>query len=57
MSIFQEVHGIVRKLAKELFLNGDKILAAPGKKVFSISPLQIHAITRRIKLPEPPCGN
>ncbi|CAF0723655.1 unnamed protein product [Adineta ricciae] len=52
-----EVHGIVRKLAKELFLNGDKILAAPGKKAFSISPLQIHAITRRIKLPEPPCDS
>ncbi|UJR21379.1 hypothetical protein I4U23_024471 [Adineta vaga] len=50
-----EVHGIVRKLAEELFLNGEKILSAPGKKVFSISPLQMHAITRRIKLPEPPC--
>lgn len=53
---FKEVHGIVRKLAEELFLNGEKILAATQKKVFAISPLQIHAITRRIKLPEPPCG-
>ncbi|CAF1108604.1 unnamed protein product [Adineta steineri] len=52
-----EVHGIVRKLAEELFLNGDKILSAPGKKPFSISPLQMHAITRRIKLAEPPCDS
>ncbi|CAF4339542.1 unnamed protein product, partial [Rotaria sordida] len=26
------------------------------KKVFSISPLQMYAITRRMKLAEPPCG-
>ncbi|CAF1408042.1 unnamed protein product [Rotaria sordida] len=52
-----EVHGIVRKLAEELFLNGDKILSASTKKVFSISPLQMYAITRRMKLAEPPCDS
>ena len=50
------MHGIVRQLAEELFLNGEQILSAPGKKAFVISPLQMHAITRRIKLAEPPCG-
>ena len=51
-----EVHGIVRKLAENLFLNGEKFLSESEKKSFAISPLQMHAISRRIKLPEPPCG-
>ena len=54
--VIKEVHGIVRKLAEELYNNSVQILSATGKQPFSITPLQMHAITRRIKLPEPPCG-
>ncbi|CAF1611551.1 unnamed protein product, partial [Didymodactylos carnosus] len=48
-----EVHGIVRKMAQELFLNGEKLLLS--KQVYRITPLQLHAITKRVKLAEPPC--
>ncbi|CAF1566590.1 unnamed protein product, partial [Didymodactylos carnosus] len=51
-----EVHGIVRKMAQELFLNGEKLLFS--KQFYTMTPLQLHAIMKRVKLAEPPCdGN
>ncbi|ELT92089.1 hypothetical protein CAPTEDRAFT_140420, partial [Capitella teleta] len=48
-----EIHGIAQELAEELFHKGDMILEAG--EVFHISPLQLHAISRRLTLPEPTC--
>lgn len=50
-----EIHGILKFLAKELFLQGDAILAAGD--FFHFSPLHLHALGERLKLPEPSCDS
>ncbi|CAN0064437.1 unnamed protein product [Lampetra planeri] len=48
---FYEVNGITASLAEELFATGEEVLA--GGEAFSLTPLQLHAITCRLRLSEP----
>ncbi|XP_067683735.1 nischarin-like isoform X2 [Haliotis asinina] len=49
-----EIHGITQALAEELYNRGETILQS--HEMFQMSPLQLHAVTERLKLPEPTCG-
>ncbi|XP_071083614.1 nischarin-like isoform X2 [Haliotis cracherodii] len=49
-----EIHGITQALAEELYNRGETILLS--HEMFQMSPLQLHALTERLKLPEPTCG-
>ncbi|XP_057364986.1 nischarin-like [Daphnia carinata] len=47
-----EVYSLVRKMASELYINGEtKILSG---KTISMNPLQLHAVTQKIQLPRSP---
>eukprot|EP00794_Sanderia_malayensis_P006213 gene6213-6929_t len=48
-----DVNSVCHKLAADLFVIGDSILNS--NEVFTISPLQIHCINRRLLLPLPTC--
>ncbi|XP_032828205.1 nischarin isoform X2 [Petromyzon marinus] len=48
---FYEVNGVTASLAEELFASGEEVLA--GGEAFSLTPLQLHAITCRLRLSEP----
>ncbi|XP_046581092.1 uncharacterized protein LOC124288585 [Haliotis rubra] len=48
-----EIHGITQALAEELYNRGESILQS--HEMFQMSPLQLHALTERLKLPEPTC--
>ncbi|XP_061689073.1 LOW QUALITY PROTEIN: nischarin [Syngnathoides biaculeatus] len=50
-----EINGITAALAEELFHKGEQLLAAG--EVFSLSPLQLHAITQQLRLAKPTCCN
>nr|XP_006821310.1 PREDICTED: nischarin-like [Saccoglossus kowalevskii] len=48
-----EIHGVVEALAEELFEKGDMILSAG--EVYHMTPIQLYAITERLKLALPTC--
>lgn len=48
-----EIHGITESLAEKLFYEGDQILAS--EKEFTMTPLQLYALSERLKLAEPTC--
>ncbi|XP_067125453.1 nischarin-like [Centruroides vittatus] len=48
-----EIHGITESLAEKLFYEGDQILA--NNKEFTMTPLQLYALSERLKLAEPTC--
>lgn len=51
---FQDINGVSQALAAELFEKGDLILAS--QDVCEMTPMQLFAITERLKLPLPTCG-
>eukprot|EP00795_Rhopilema_esculentum_P002340 gene2340-17977_t len=50
-----DVNSVCHKLAKDLYEIGDGII--DNDEVFTISPLQIHCINRRLLLPLPTCDS
>lgn len=44
---------MVEKLAQELYVKGEIILSS--RDTYQATPLQLHAISSRLKLPEPTC--
>ncbi|XP_061147380.1 nischarin isoform X1 [Syngnathus typhle] len=50
-----EINGITAALAEELFHKGEELLAAG--KVFSLRPLQLHAVSQQLRLAKPTCRN
>ncbi|XP_070558120.1 nischarin-like isoform X2 [Ptychodera flava] len=48
-----DIHGVTEALAEELFERGDMILAAG--EVYHMTPMQLYAITERLKLAIPTC--
>lgn len=48
-----EVRTIIEDLSERLFYQGDQILTE--NQVFQFTPLQLHAISERLKLAEPTC--
>ncbi|XP_061542796.1 nischarin isoform X2 [Phycodurus eques] len=50
-----ESNGITAALAEELFHKGEQLLAAG--EVFSLRPLQLHAVTQQLRLAKPTCCN
>ncbi|XP_037107782.1 nischarin isoform X4 [Syngnathus acus] len=50
-----EINGITAALAEELFHKGEELLAAG--KVFSLRPLQLHAVSQQLRLAKPTCCN
>ncbi|VDK73260.1 unnamed protein product [Gongylonema pulchrum] len=52
---FQEVHGVVEDLSLRLGTTGDKWLQSAVKKpkYFEFTPMELYAITERMKLAEP----
>ncbi|XP_051932524.1 nischarin isoform X1 [Hippocampus zosterae] len=50
-----EINGITAALAEELFHKGEELLAAG--EVFSMRPLQLHAISQQLRLAKPTCYN
>ncbi|XP_077582006.1 nischarin [Stigmatopora nigra] len=50
-----EINGITAALAEELFHKGEQLLAAG--EVFSLRPLQLHAVSRQLRLATPTCCN
>ncbi|GAB6032224.1 hypothetical protein CHUAL_010864 [Chamberlinius hualienensis] len=51
----QEMRGILKSFAKELFLRGDLMLAS--NKNVTLSPLHLHALCERLQLAESPCDS
>ncbi|XP_071171413.1 nischarin-like isoform X2 [Mytilus edulis] len=50
-----EIHGITQTMAEDLYNKGDVLLQL--KEVYSVTPLQLHCLTERLKLPEPTCDS
>ncbi|XP_013791520.2 nischarin-like, partial [Limulus polyphemus] len=50
-----EIRTIAEDLAETFFYLGDELLTS-GKK-YKLCPLQLHALTERLKLAEPPCSS
>ncbi|XP_076091391.1 nischarin-like isoform X2 [Mytilus galloprovincialis] len=50
-----EIHGITQTMAEDLYNKGDVLLQF--KEVYSVTPLQLHCLTERLKLPEPTCDS
>ncbi|XP_029007039.1 nischarin isoform X2 [Betta splendens] len=50
-----EINGITAALAEELFHKGEQLLQAG--EVFSLSPLQLYAISQQLRLAKPTCCN
>ncbi|XP_057701806.1 nischarin isoform X2 [Corythoichthys intestinalis] len=50
-----EINGITAALAEELFHKGEQLLAAG--EVFSLRPLQLHAVSQQLRLAKPTCCN
>ncbi|KAK6177119.1 hypothetical protein SNE40_015286 [Patella caerulea] len=50
-----EIHGITQALAEELYNRGESILHL--RDTYTISALQLYALTERLKLPEPTCDS
>ncbi|XP_041348841.1 nischarin-like isoform X2 [Gigantopelta aegis] len=50
-----EIHGITQALAEELYNRGESILQT--LEMFEMTPLQLFALTERLKLPEPTCDS
>ncbi|XP_072296019.1 nischarin [Eucyclogobius newberryi] len=48
-----EINGITAALAEELFHKGETLLQAG--QVFSLCPLQLHSVTRQLRLAKPTC--
>lgn len=48
-----EIHGITQVMAEELYNKGDLLLQT--KEIYRTTPLQLYALTERLKLPEPTC--
>ncbi|XP_077545008.1 nischarin-like isoform X4 [Haemaphysalis longicornis] len=50
-----EVRTVVSDLAERLFETGEQILATDSR--FTVSPLELHCLTERLKLAEPTCSS
>ncbi|XP_076028236.1 nischarin isoform X4 [Genypterus blacodes] len=50
-----EINGVTAALAEELFDKGEQLLQAG--EVFSLSPLQLHAVSQQLRLAKPTCCN
>ncbi|KAL5014555.1 hypothetical protein ScPMuIL_008825 [Solemya velum] len=50
-----EIHGITQIMAEELYNRGDLILQT--REMYLMTPLQLYALTERLKLPEPTCDS
>ncbi|XP_061894115.1 nischarin isoform X1 [Entelurus aequoreus] len=50
-----EINGITAALAVELFHKGEQLLQAG--EVFSLRPLQLHAVSQQLRLAKPTCCN
>ncbi|XP_077982564.1 nischarin-like [Glandiceps talaboti] len=48
-----DIHGVTETLAEELYEKGEMILAA--REVYHMTPMQLYAITERLKLAIPTC--
>ncbi|KAL8583457.1 hypothetical protein ACOMHN_044815 [Nucella lapillus] len=48
-----EIHGITQAMAEDLYNRGEMILQT--KEVYQVTPLQLHSLSERLKLPEPTC--
>ncbi|XP_077545006.1 nischarin-like isoform X2 [Haemaphysalis longicornis] len=51
----KEVRTVVSDLAERLFETGEQILATDSR--FTVSPLELHCLTERLKLAEPTCSS
>ncbi|ESO83609.1 hypothetical protein LOTGIDRAFT_222459 [Lottia gigantea] len=50
-----EIHGLTQSLAEELYNKGESILQL--RETYTLSALQLYALTERLKLPEPTCDS
>ncbi|XP_076448177.1 uncharacterized protein LOC143284919 isoform X2 [Babylonia areolata] len=50
-----EIHGITQTMAEDLYNRGEMLLQS--NEVFRVTPLQLHSLTERLKLPEPTCDS
>ncbi|KAL8594707.1 hypothetical protein ACOMHN_051653 [Nucella lapillus] len=50
-----EIHGITQTMAEDLYNRGELLLHSD--QVYRVTPLQLHSLTERLKLPEPTCDS